>query len=52
VATRGQFKDEMQKETKEWWVKKKSKTVENKRVTRHHQMAISRMRTKYRLVTF
>jgi hypothetical protein len=45
VATRGQL-------TKERWVKEKSKTVVNKRVTRHHQMAISRMRTKYRLVTF
>jgi hypothetical protein len=41
------LKDEMYQEAKEWGDgKKKSKTAENKRVTRHHQMAISRMRTK------
>jgi hypothetical protein len=40
------------KKQKSGGLKRKSKTVVNKRVTRHPQMAMSRMRTKYRLVTF
>jgi hypothetical protein len=35
----------MQQKAKELWVKKKSKSVET-REWRHHQLAISRMRTK------